>query len=180
MNTTVKLVANTRRKPGGGAPIRAASGPGSSSSGPDAARSIQIAPPRNNPALAKSITDLGARVSSPPATTDRVTCTAKAAATPSQTWPGRYRVPSTSDANKDLSGSSARNVTAKTVTSSNKLDTRASLSGSARPGTKEPRQDELNSSAKVSFTPCQGPDDRVRSRTSMSISQRGITPLQAP
>ena len=88
MNTTVKLVANTRRKPGGGAPIRAASGPGSSSSSA-ADRSIQIAPPRNNPAETKSITDFGAKVSSPPAATDRVTCRAKAAATPSQTWPGR-------------------------------------------------------------------------------------------
>src|ERR1700689_3891085 len=138
MNTTAKLVANTRRKPGGGAPIRAASGPGSSSSGRAPARSIQIAPPRNNPALTKSITAFGARVSSPPGATDKVTCKANAAATPSQTWPGRYRVPSTSDANKDLSGNSATNVTAKTVTSNSQLDTRASLSGSARPGRTPP------------------------------------------
>src|SRR5215472_2571701 len=42
-------------------------------------------------------------------------CTVNAAATPAQTQDGRYRVPSTSEANIDLSGSSARNVSVNAI-----------------------------------------------------------------
>jgi hypothetical protein len=44
------------------------------------------------------------------------TCAAKAAATPQNTGRGRKRVPRTSEANSDLSGSSAVKITTKVVT----------------------------------------------------------------
>jgi hypothetical protein len=47
--------------------------------------------------------------------TAMTTWTAKAAATPQNTGSGRKRVPSTSEANIDLSGSSPRKITTKVV-----------------------------------------------------------------
>jgi hypothetical protein len=47
--------------------------------------------------------------------TAMTTWTAKAAATPQNTGSGRKRVPSTSEANSDLSGSSAGKITTNVV-----------------------------------------------------------------
>ena len=73
---------------------------------PPAAKSTAVKPSTSRP---------GSRDKAPPTATASMTWIAKAAATPSRTANGRNRVPSTSEANRLLSGSSARKMTANVV-----------------------------------------------------------------
>jgi hypothetical protein len=76
---------------------------------------ITTAPRANNTPTTPSTARCGSRPNKLPATIARTTCTANAAATPTNTWPGRYLVPNTRLANAVLSGSSATKTMPKTV-----------------------------------------------------------------
>jgi hypothetical protein len=72
-------------------------------------------PPANRAATTNSTSRSGSSANTLPTLTAISTCTAKAVATPQNTGRGRKRVPSTSEANSDLSGSSAGKITTKVV-----------------------------------------------------------------
>jgi hypothetical protein len=75
----------------------------------------QRRPPANSAVTTNSTSRSGSRANTPPTATAITTWTAKAAATPQNTGNGRKRVPSTSEANIDLSGSSAGKITTNVV-----------------------------------------------------------------
>jgi hypothetical protein len=75
----------------------------------------QADPPANSAAATNSTSRSGSRANTAPMATAITTWTANAAATPQNTGSGRKRVPSTSEANIDLSGSSAGKITTNVV-----------------------------------------------------------------
>src|SRR5215467_14871833 len=120
-----------------------------------------------------STTRSGSRASNWPAVTEMPICTVNAAATPAQTQDGRYRVPSTSEANIDLSGSSARNVNVNAIAITARYGMQLpSVAPSAaedqggifgRASTQQP---------KVSSTTNPWPGGRAQQRAGMSASRR--------
>src|SRR5260370_12454651 len=104
-------------------------------------------------------------------------CTVNAVATPAQTQDGRYRVPSTSEANIDLSGSSARNVSVNATAIAARYGMQLPSVAPQRPRIREASSAGHYSTAEGLVHHEPWPGGRAQQRAGMSASRRRTTPL---